>query len=788
MAAVKPVSPPELAALEHAFATDPSSGAWRPLAEAYLAAGRHMEAMVVSKRGARAYPGDPAPRVLLARVHAAQGREHKALEELGAALAAAPEDVPAQRMAGLLRLQLGEREQGEAALRRAWELSPRDPETLEALRLSGLDFTPPPPPIPPAPPASGASGGGPVPGASPAGAAAPASTATGSLSSSPAPVLNRVGVPAAAVAQQATAEEPVESIEPLVLGGSPAARPAAPSAGAQPAARNLAYAEELAARYATREYGLAPAQGGRARPPRRSRAALVSTAAVGALLVAVLVAWGTVSSVRKARAVEIEKLLRQARELIDKDAHASYREAAALCEKVLERDPDALGGHAYLAYVDAVRFVEHGESEGLRDEARKHLTAVERLGKAHSHAFAAQAYLDFQAGQGNKAVDGLRQVLSGPESASSLLHGVLGALEMRAGDLDAAQQDLTHARQIAPGDVRVAQLLAEHWRRRGAGYELQAHTLYDIALTRLAPDHVPSLLGKAQLLLEGGKAEEAGKRVQRVVELGAASPRQVALATALRGAVLHARGQAAEGDREELKALTLDPTSAELHDLIGRRKLRGDDAAGAVEAFQKATQLEPARTGFFVDLASALMQRPGAAREAVETLERASERAGSARVTKLLGDAYRTAGDTDRAREAYGRALGMEPRFTEARIAIARMYRQARDFPRALEELERAVKDAGPGNPGAAVAQVEIAETEEARGGTPEAVEKAYVAALEADPHSCPALFWLGRSRSSKKSTGYDRAFATETLEAFLKGCPSGPHGAEARELLAGLR
>jgi predicted Zn-dependent protease len=60
----------ELASLEHAFAADPASEAYRPLAEAYLAAGRFMEAMVVCKKGVKTHPDDPAPKVLLARVYA----------------------------------------------------------------------------------------------------------------------------------------------------------------------------------------------------------------------------------------------------------------------------------------------------------------------------------------------------------------------------------------------------------------------------------------------------------------------------------------------------------------------------------------------------------------------------------------------------------------------------------------------------------------------------------------------------------------------------------------------
>ena len=46
--------------------------------------GRFMEAMVVCKKGVKAHPNAPDPRVLLARVYAEQGKDKKALEELRA--------------------------------------------------------------------------------------------------------------------------------------------------------------------------------------------------------------------------------------------------------------------------------------------------------------------------------------------------------------------------------------------------------------------------------------------------------------------------------------------------------------------------------------------------------------------------------------------------------------------------------------------------------------------------------------------------------------------------------
>ncbi len=114
----KPLTPQELSALEHAFAADPASDAYRPLTEAYLGMGRFMEAMVVCKKGVKAHPDDPSARVLLARVFADQGKDKKALEELQAVTAAYPTFAAANRMAGELHLKVGEREQGEAALRR----------------------------------------------------------------------------------------------------------------------------------------------------------------------------------------------------------------------------------------------------------------------------------------------------------------------------------------------------------------------------------------------------------------------------------------------------------------------------------------------------------------------------------------------------------------------------------------------------------------------------------------------------------------------------------------------
>jgi tetratricopeptide (TPR) repeat protein len=761
----KQLTPAELAALEHSFASDPGSGAWRALTEAYVSMGRFMEAMVVCKKGVKANPHDASARVLLAGVYAAQGKDRKALEELAEALAAHPADVAANRMAGLLQLKLGEKDAGVAALQKAALASPEDPETLEALRKWGIA-----PPAPPPPPAAE-----PQPVATPIPpVAAPPLAAPGGP-----PVLRR------APAAPASAPPPPAGPGPRL---SPPPRPPAPPsppAAARRPVRNEAYAEALAEKYETEEWQL------QHKPPKRapSKRAIIGTLALLLVGLSALGGWWVWSSVKKRQAIEIDRLLKQTRELLEKDAYASYKQAGDLCEKILDRDPDSLGGRSYLAYVDAVRWGEHGESESLKEAAQKQVALARKLGQTHSHLIAAEAYLKYHSGDPRGAVEMLQKLLSGSEGqTSALLHGALGVIQMQAGDLDGARESLVLAQRFAPGDVRTVQMLAEQFRRRGAGFELQAWTLYDIVLTRLSPDHVPSLLGKALLLLGQGQNEEALKRVQKVLDMGnGASPRQVALAHVIRGSILFAQGKGADGAAAEQQGLVLDPNNPDIHDLVGRRKLREGDVEGAVAAFQKASQLDPVRVGFYVGLAGAYLQKPGGAKQAVEALKSASARlAGNARLQKLLGDAYKADGDVDRAVAAWQKAAEADRKYPDPRIALSRLAREKKDYPKALEELDRAVKDAGEGAGGAGLSAVyaEMADVEESRDARFETVRDLYIKALKADGGNCSALYWLGKMAHDQKKADE----AKPLLSDYLRICPRGSRAADAQRLVQAMR
>ncbi|WP_041448128.1 tetratricopeptide repeat protein [Anaeromyxobacter sp. Fw109-5] len=752
----KQLTPAELSALEHAFAADPASDAYRPLTEAYLAMGRYMEAMVVCKKGVKAHPDDPAARVLLARVYADQGKDRKALEELQGVLAAFPTFAAALRMAGGLHLRLGEREAGEAALRRAAEASPDDPELRQALERHGIAAAP----ARPAPPAVGVS---PKPAVPRTGPDAP-------------PVAPRVAPastrPAATAAGAVRAARPANAIEEDVPVPTPTPVPATRT-------RGRAYAQELADKYATQEFQLSPGT-----PPRRraKRGTFATTVALFVVLAVALGGWAVFSRARKERIEAIDRLLKDTLPLLEKDAHASYVEAASKLQQILDRDDQSIAGHAFLAYVDALRAGEHGEGEAVRGEAVRHVEAARALVQRHSHLVAAEAYLKLYGGDAAGAKEVVNAVLEGAEGTQSpFLQGVLGAILLREGDLDGARDVLGKAQKASPGDVRIAYLLGEQYRRRGEGYELQATGFYDYAL-RIQKDHVWSILGKAEVLVARGQVGEAGKAAELVLTPQAAASRpQQALAYALRGAVLAAQGKASEASAAEAEAAKLDPASPEIPHLVGQRKLRQGDAAGAVEALQHAVSIDPRRVSLYADLVRAQLALEGGAQQALETLKRAVGRVGeSPRLALLLGDAYQAAGDADLARGQYEKAIQLGRPFPDARVALARLHRAKDNVPGALVELTQAIDEYGQGGAGgAARAYVEMAEAERARGAKRELLADLYEKALERDPASCEALWGAGKLEADVQRT--DRA--KQRLGAYAKLCPRGPHASEAAQL-----
>jgi tetratricopeptide (TPR) repeat protein len=592
-----------------------------------------------------------------------------------------------------------------------------------------------------------------VPAAAPVAGAAPQSAAAG-----PGPQ------PAAAEPANGTGEIRIDEATP------PSAR------------RNVRYAEELAAKYATHEFTLSTPAGKRARPSKK--ATVATTVGLFAVLAVALGGFWLFNKTRAATIKEIDRLLKETLTLVDKDSPAAYAEAAARCKEILRRDDGSIAGHAFLAYVDAIRAGEHGEGDEVKAEAVRHVDAARKLGQRHSHLVAAEALLRLHGGDAAGAKETVKAVMEGEGGVQSpFLLGVLGAIHLREGELDAARDALARAQKASPGDVRTAWLLAEQYRRRGEGYELQAAGFFDYAL-RIQKDHLSSILGKALVLLDRGQVEEAGRAADLVLSpQSQASRPQRALALAIRGGALGALGKAQEARAAEDEAAKLDPTNADIPHRVALRRLRGGDAAGAVEAMQRAVTLDPRRVSLYADLVQALLATDGGSRQAIEVVKKAVVRLGEhPRLALVLGDAYRAAGDADLARGQYEKAIQLGRPFPDARVALARLHRARNNIPGALVELTQAIDEYGQGGAGgAAAAYVEMAEAERARGARAETLRDLYAKALEKDPASCEALWGSAKVEVDQGGLG---AEGRRRLEAYARLCPRQAHSAEAARLL----
>jgi cellulose synthase operon protein C len=754
----KTLSPAELAKLEHAFATDPASDAYRPLAEAYLVMGRFMEAMVVCKKGVKAHPTDADPRVLLARVYADQGKDKKALEELAAALQVAPAHKAALRLTGSLQLKGGEGEAGRANLVKAWEADPNDEQTLLAFAQAKLEAprkaAPPPPPditqpVPAPLPRSAESGAG-----------------------------------------QALATAPPRQASAQARGSAPRA--------AAPARRS--YEEEPSVVSEVSEMAL----------PRRaskSGSGFGITLTLAFLLVFGLGGYSVYGRWVAQRAREVNRLLNLSADQFKADTFASYKKAAELAEDALNLDAKNVKALGYLAYAYAVRWGEHGGGQEASERAIRYLadgkarmTAEDRS----SHLFAAEGLIALVEGKGPAGVKALEERIKevDPEGRkASLLFLTLGIMQMSQGMLDQAKESLEKAKNIASDDPRVYAAYATLQRRRGLDFDALRN--YDFAL-KYNRSHPDSLLGRALLVLDQDNPAQgyitAARDLKALLESEPPpSPRQLAIASMTR-ALLVSRvsndlplysDKAFQKSLEEGTAISADKAKAaieiskaesqaendkgnpELELIRGKRlfwEKKFDESAAAI---RKALAVDGRRAHFHVELARVLMAKEGNEKEAEKALRTALDLVpNSSRLLTMLGTVLAREKRPDDAIAAYEKAI-RDPKAKngEARFGLGRLYRDdKKNADKAIENFEAAA--VGYNGDAAMVAKSydEAGLLHEAKGNKDKA-DLAFKNALNAEPQYDEA-YCLYAKFLSKDPAMKDKVagFAKKYLELSPKG------------------
>ena len=744
----KTLSPQELAKLESAFNSDPGSDAYRPLAEAYLAAGRFMEAMVVCKKGVKAHPNRPDPRLLLARVYAEQGKDKKALDELQGALGVAPTDRTVLRALADVQMRSGDAAAGKATLQKVWDLDPKDPETGAAFARWKVE--PPKPPPPPEPP--------------------------------PAPLGTAVRAAPPRLSEMPPGTVPPAGARARSVNGMPVQRAPAPRATEMEDDDHLP-------------------------PPAAKKGHATRFVIMAVAGVAILGGWYGWGQWKAARDIKLKKSLKEASEQLRHDSFASYKKATDAATAAL--DVDANG---YLAYAYAIRWGEHGDGDDARRFAEEHLAAVRRSGDQDSRfADAAEALLASYSGKGTQALGTLEskvKTLDEKGQTSAFLYLTQGIIQMQLGDLERARDSLERAQQAAPSDPRVYSALGTLHRRRGD--PRAADQNYGFAL-RYERDHPESLLGRALLALDSENAlgfPAAAVSLKKLLDADPPpSPRQLAVAHLAR-ALLVSRVQAAVAGvqpdmarrladatgvpldraagsalaaKEDEEGFALDRANPELHLLRGKRLLVEGQTDSAVREMREAVKADPSRAQAYVDLARALMQKPEGATAAQEALVTAIRTMGeSPRLMVMLGQVYFRQGRLDDAAAQYGKALAdPKSKNPEARLQLGIVYREKKDYPKSVEQLTRASQEFIGQGSRIADALTELGRTYEAQGDRTRA-DEAFRRALDTDPQAADAYFFYARLLASdRRSREKGRIAAAKYLELE----PRGEHAAEAQSL-----
>jgi predicted TPR repeat methyltransferase len=194
---------------------------------------------------------------------------------------------------------------------------------------------------------------------------------------------------------------------------------------------------------------------------------------------------------------------------------------------------------------------------------------------------------------------------------------------------------------------------------------------------------VDEMLARAFELLQGGQSDAAESAFREVL---AAAPGHPAALHFL-GLCAHTRGDAKAAVDLLEQACKAAPDYLDAHNNLGNIQLELGNAKRAEACFRRVIQIEPRFAATHFNLGMLLM-REGRLEEAIVSLDAAARlEPDEAEVHARLGDACAKNGDFLAAREAYRRALSIDPALEHERKKLGKVYFQI------IDGIDRAVGD-----------------------------------------------------------------------------------------------
>ncbi|MEK9751918.1 MAG: sulfotransferase [Rhodospirillaceae bacterium] len=320
----------------------------------------------------------------------------------------------------------------------------------------------------------------------------------------------------------------------------------------------------------------------------------------------------------KARAREVEKLMREARKAMQE---GDAVQAERLCREAIGVDPLAADPHHLMAHI------AYGQG---------------RLQSAGEHILEAATRDD----------------------ANVDIHADCGAIMNMLGRAAEAEAACRHVIENRPRHV-------EAWNNLSVALDLQgrrseALEACDEAL-RIRADYVDALVNKGSLLVKTGELVSAIETLAEAAQLAPENPlARVNLAAALRGV-----GEAELACEQSLEAVRIKPDYPEAHGALGDSLAATGHFEQALDAYDKALELRPGFMAVRLNKAAALFKlgRLDAAMAAYRAI--IDDFPGSADAHNGLGVVELAAGRLDAAIKSFRTAVEIDPRQGAAWAALA---------------------------------------------------------------------------------------------------------------------
>ncbi len=295
-----------------------------------------------------------------------------------------------------------------------------------------------------------------------------------------------------------------------------------------------------------------------------------------------------------------------------------------------------------------------------------------------------------QSGETAAAMAACRELLAADAKDVNAL-GLLGAILLKQGDCDEAEQLLLRATELAPEFAKPYEDLGTlHLSQQRPG---DAADWYAKAV-RLDAGQASAFFGLATALERCGKTAEAAAARRRFLEL---SPQDQALADAAR---LFAAGDSAAAEKLCGELLIADPKNTRALRLLARVSAANDRIAAAEGLLRRVIDITPDQHLAYSELAD-LLARQSRFSDAIELFTQACElQPNDAGLHLQLADALAIMNRPDKALAAYERSAELAPKSLPALLGCGHMLRilgqrlEAIDHYRQCTTLQAACGDA----------------------------------------------------------------------------------------------